>query len=874
MLSQDALQALQELLDPEQVIDDPVELIVYEIDAAQDSGCPDSVLLPRSSEEVARIVQWARQYRVTLVGRGAGTGLSGGAVADRGGVIVGFARMKRLIELDEAGRSAVVEPGLVNQDLDEAARVRGLYYPPDPASGRSATLGGNLAENAGGPHCFKYGVTTNYVTGLEFVNSEGRLTHIGGRALDYPEYDFASLLTGSEGTLALLTRIELRLLRKPPGVKTMMACFDSVEQAGQAVSAVIAAGLVPATLEMMDQKIARIVEDYAHPGIPVDAGALLIVEVDGYPASLDLQIDEIVQIITRNGGRDLRIAEDAAQRDKIWFARKSAAGAMARLAPAYLLLDGTVPRSRLSQALQASNAICSEKDLQVGYVFHAGDGNLHPFILMYPQDPEQVARAHQAGAAFMQAVVDLGGSITGEHGVGIEKRDFMPLMYTPAELEIMRDVRFVFDPDERLNPGKIFPRTEVQSARINTEELNGLPLEVFAPASTQEAARGLAALSRLRQPATITGASPAEIQAYPQNDTRISTGELTGIRAFAQDDLYISAGAGTRLAEIQAFLAAEQKQLPLVSPWEHTTLGGLLAANLNAPLRMRYGSLRDQVLAMTIVLADGRSIRAGRPVVKNVAGYDLPKLMVGSYGTLGLISEVTFKFTSLPRQRRSLLIPVDDLATGLAWGRLVLAQALVASAVVVCKGISLPAEARAYEKLEHLLVYTAEGHPADVEAELEQVRQALQAAGASRMIASEQVSGSLYWAELLRKDEGQSLKVRTGVPPRDLLAFLKTQASALNTGAYLIDLASGHIYTTNYPDGVGEAQSWLHELRKAALAAGGYTLVLDTPADWRGKLNPWGYKPDTLDLMRRLKARWDPSGIINPGIFGPELNTS
>lgn len=872
MLSEDALQSLQELLDAGQVISDPVELIVYEIDAAQDSGSPDSVLLPHSAEEVSRIVQWARQHQVPLVGRGAGTGLSGGAVADRGGVIVGFARMKRLIELDEAGRSAVVEPGLVNQQLDETAKARGLYYPPDPASGRSATMGGNLAENAGGPHCFKYGVTTNYVSGLEFVNAEGRITHAGGRALDYPEYDFCGLLTGSEGTLALITRIEVRLLRNPPGVKTMMACFDSVEQAGQAVSAVIAAGLVPATMEMMDQKIARIVEDYAHPGLPVDAGAVLIVEVDGYPASLDTQIEEIARIISRNGGRDQHIAEDAEQREKIWFARKSAAGAMARLAPAYLLLDGTVPRSRLSQALEASNAICSEMDLRVGYVLHAGDGNLHPFILMYPHDPEQVARAHQAGAAFMQAVVDLGGSISGEHGVGIEKRDFIPLMYTDDELEIMSDIKRVFDPDERFNPGKIFPHFEPPSARFNTEQLAGLPLEMFTPDNTQEAARGLAALSRLRQRTAITGAPPAEIKTHPQNDTWISTSKLSGIRAYAEDDLYISAGAGTRLAEIQAFLAGKNKQLPVVSPWENATLGGMLATNLNAPLRMRYGSLRDQVLAMTIVLADGRSIRAGRPVVKNVAGYDLPKVLIGSYGSLGLISEVTFKFTALPRQRRSLLVPVDELASGLAWGQLVMDQALVASAVVLCKGVSLPDEVGEHVQADSLLIYTAEGHPADVEAELEQVRSVLKEGGADQVIETELVSGSQYWAALLGSDVGQSLKVRTGIPPRDLPAFANAQANALNSAAYLLDLASGHIYTNNSPDGVGEAQAWLHELRKAALAAGGYTLVLDTPADWREKLNRWGYKPDTLDLMKRLKARWDPSRILNSGIFAAELD--
>ena len=348
----------------------------------------------------------------------------------------------------------------------------GLYYPPDPASGRSATLGGNVAENAGGPHCFKYGVTTNYITGLKFVLSGGQMLTSGGYAFDYPEYDWTGIITGSEGTLAVVTRIMTRLMRQPPGVMTLMAVFDSVEVAGTAVSAVIAAGLVPATMEMMDQKIARIVEDYAHPGIPTDAGALLIIEVDGYPDSLQPQMDEVSQILKSCGGRDLRIAQSAEEREKIWYARKSAAGAMARLAPAYLLLDGTVPRSALAQALETTNQICTQYDLQVGYVFHAGDGNLHPFILTDPKNPEHLQRAHQAGRDFMQAVVDLGGSITGEHGVGIEKRPYLGLMYTPAELSIMQDLKYVFDPGNLLNPGKIFAEP---LAREYSDKLNRAP---------------------------------------------------------------------------------------------------------------------------------------------------------------------------------------------------------------------------------------------------------------------------------------------------------------------------------------------------------------------------------------------------------------
>jgi len=296
MLKEAVLHSLKTLLPKGQIFTDKASLIAYEADAGVDKGLPDAVVLPHNTNEVQRIVHWAGEQRVALIARGAGTGLSGGAVADRGGIIVDFAHMNRLLNLDSYGRSAVVEPALINLHLDEQARQSGLYFPPDPSSQRASTIGGNVAENSGGPHCFKYGVTTNYVTGLKVVLADGQLVRLGGRALDYPGYDLVGLLTGSEGTLGLITAISVRLLRNPPGVKTMLAIFETTEQASHAVSAIIATGLVPATMEMMEQKIIGIIEPFAKAGLPLDAGAILIIEVDGHPQSLDQQIAEIAQI--------------------------------------------------------------------------------------------------------------------------------------------------------------------------------------------------------------------------------------------------------------------------------------------------------------------------------------------------------------------------------------------------------------------------------------------------------------------------------------------------------------------------------------------------------------------------------------------------
>lgn len=860
MIAKKALEKLISKIGKKQVLTDPVELLVYERDAALDRGMPDAVVFAHNPQDVQTLAQWAAEFGIPIIARGAGTGLSGGAVAESGGVILAFSRMNRILEIDPVGFSASVEPGVINLDLDEKAKKLDLYYPPDPASGRSATLGGNVAENAGGPHCFKYGVTTNYITGLEFVLAGGKVFTSGGRAYDYPEYDWNGLITGSEGTLAIITKIRTRLLRQPPGVMTMMAAFDSVEVAGAAVSAVISAGLVPATMEMMDQKIAKIIEDFAHPGISTEAGALLIIEVDGYQESLQPQMDEISRILKAKGGYDLRIANTPEAREKIWYARKSAAGAMARLAPAYLLVDGTVPRSSLAQALETSNQICEKYGLQVGYVFHAGDGNLHPFILTDPSDPQHLRRAHQAGGEFMQAVVDLGGSITGEHGVGIEKRPYLSRMYSDTELSIMRDVKMVLDPQDLLNPKKIFPPVSSTNTALKIPS-HVVPSQLFTPSNADLAAEGLVALSRLKEPVQITGSHAEHLQG--KADRYLSTCHLQDLVAFAPQDLYLTAKAGTRVKAIQDFLEQAGWQIALGEPWPEATLGGVLASNFNSPLRLRYGALRDQVLAMTIVLADGRIIRAGRPVVKNVAGYDLPKVFIGSYGSLGLITDVTLKIYPLPRIRRSLVIPIEQLHQGLERAQKCLSQALVCGGMLLGKlAHTLPIQASPF-----VLAYSAEGLPQDVESEIKQVKKLLRRLGAPEPVELEGAAAGDLWTQLLQPAWQEKLVLKTGIPLRAAPDYLLPLESLLHDSDFLLDPAFGQLVIVNLPNSLDETRAYLHKIRKPALEGGGYTIVLGAPPEYTGELDPWGYQPSTIELMKKLKARWDPMGILNPGMF-------
>jgi D-lactate dehydrogenase (cytochrome) len=845
VVSNDDWKALQATLPKELILTNPVELIPYEVDGSLGLGEVEGVVLARDAADVAKIVRWARDRKVPVIARGAGTGLSGGAVAPLGGIMLSLARMKQVVELDEAGRSVVVQPGIVHLFLDEFVKTKGLYYPPDPASGRACTLGGNLGENAGGPHCFKYGVTTNYVNGLEVALADGRLIRTGGRAFDYPEYDLTALLVGSEGTLGIVTEAELRLVRNVPGIKTLMAIFDSVETAGEAVSAVIAGGLVPATLEMMDRTMIGIVENYVHAGLPVDAEALLIIEADGHTASLDPQMSEIVEVMKAQGARELRLAQNAAERDKIWFARKSAFGAIAQISPAYLIVDGTVPRSKLARALAEINRICAAHDLRVGYVFHAGDGNLHPLILFNPQDPAMVERVHAAGQEVMELCVAIGGTITGEHGVGSEKRQYMRLMFNEDELRVMQDIKDLFDPQAILNPGKIVPELTSATVAPSPAQQPAVAGGIWAPRSTEEAADGLRWLQGERRSVRILGGG-TKSQSMPSADVTLSTQALCGVKAFELNDLFVTVGAGTTLAELQSFLAERKVWTPLASPWPEATIGGIVASNFNAPLRMRYGAIRDLLLALTVVMPDGRVIRAGKPVVKNVAGYDLSKLHVGAQGTLGLITDVSLKLLPLPRSRATLVIPAGTLADALVLGQRLLKVCLVSTALLLLKGRSVAGIPAPYA-----LLYTAEGVLEDTQAELAEARALVPSEGVA---AVEGLAGSDVWAEWMRDAAGETV-VRAGIAPKDLPTFLVNAAPALGDAPFVADIASGLVYT--------RGQSVVM-LRQAARSLGGYACV----ATGRGDGAPrWGYVSDSLDLMLGLKRKWDPAELLNPGAF-------
>jgi glycolate oxidase len=439
------------------VIDHRHDLVIFERDASIADALPEAVVLPGTHAEVVEVVKLAARHGIPVVPRGAGTGLSGGAVTLRGGIALQVTRMRRILEIDPVTRTALVEPGVVNKDLQSAVGRHRLFYAPDPSSQAACTIGGNVAENSGGPHCLYYGVTANHVLGVEAVFADGTVAWLGGDAPDRPGLDLLGLVVGSEGTLATITRVKVRLLPIPEAVVTLMAAFPTIETASQAVSDVIGHQIVPAALEMMDQVTIGAVEAAYRAGYPTDAGAVLLVDVDGLEEGCNELADAIRGILERNEAFNVRRAADTAERELLWAGRKGAIGALGRIRPNYYLHDGVVPRTRLPEVLHRVSEIGREYDLPVANVFHAGDGNLHPNILFDLRDQGALERVEEAGEQMLKAVVDSGGTLSGEHGIGIEKNAFMPWIFGPDDLQAMQRVKSVLDPEGLLNPGKIFP---------------------------------------------------------------------------------------------------------------------------------------------------------------------------------------------------------------------------------------------------------------------------------------------------------------------------------------------------------------------------------------------------------------------------------
>jgi glycolate oxidase len=447
------------------------DVIVYEQDGSILQAMPEIVVLPGDVNEVAGVVKAAHRAAVPIVPRGSGTGLAGGAVPAEGGIVLSLARLNRILEIDLKNRVAIVEPGVINLDVSKAIAKDGFFYAPDPSSQAACSIGGNVANNSGGPHTLAYGVTTNHVLGVEVVLDDGRVVWLGGTVPDSPGYDLCGVFVGSEGTMGIVTKAAVRLMRTRESVRTLLAIFDQTERATATVVDITAAGIIPAALEMMDQLTISAVEKGAPCGYPTDAAAVLLVEIEGVREHTGRAMEMVQSICRRNGAREVRLAKDEADRQLLWKGRKGAFGALGLLAPNYYVQDGVVPRGRLPEIMARIAEIAQRHNLLIANVFHAGDGNLHPNILFDMRKPGELDRVIEAGSEILKACVEMGGSITGEHGIGLEKKAYIGLLFNEQDLDAMARVRRAFDPDGRFNPAKLFP-TPVACGEIRRRPAN------------------------------------------------------------------------------------------------------------------------------------------------------------------------------------------------------------------------------------------------------------------------------------------------------------------------------------------------------------------------------------------------------------------
>lgn len=610
------------------VLTSSADRAAYAYDGAHERRAPDAVVLARTAEDVRQAVAWCAKAGVPYVARGAGTNLCGGTVPLKGGVVIALAGLNRILSLDTRRREAVVEPGVVNLHLQDAAAPLGLFYAPDPASYKVCTLGGNIGENAGGPRCFKYGTTTNHVRAVEAVMPDGTLERF---SLGDAGPELVSLLVGSEGTLGVVTKAWLGLTRLPESVVAVLADFSSLEEAMACVAGLVAAGVRPRVIEAMDRLTVDSIEAYVPAGYP-KAEAVLLIEVEGPPSSVERDLEAVRQTCLRHGSRGFRLARAAAERDRLWEGRRSAYAALARLAPNVSVEDGVVPRDRLPEAARALQDIARGHGVTPYLLFHAGDGNLHPNTVYDERDAAQTAAVRAAGRDILRLCVELGGSVSGEHGIGADKRAAMAWLFPPETLALFRRVKEAFDPLGLANPDKLIPLPgEVPEGPAARRPERPLSREA---ASLAERVREKAAA---REPLFVVGSGtklPAGLRAAQKEV--LTTRPLRGL-SLDRPNLLVTAEAGLALSELKAALEPEGLYLPL--PLVPGTLGGLL-------MTRPWEGVRDAVVAMRLLLADGTVCEVGSRVVKSVAGYDLPRLLLGSWGTLAVVLDATLKLSA------------------------------------------------------------------------------------------------------------------------------------------------------------------------------------------------------------------------------------
>ncbi len=919
MNKKELVKALSKVMGAENVLSSAPDLLAYSYDALNKPSFAEAVVFAGSAEDVSATMKLAHQARVPVVPRGAGTNLTGGTVAKQGGIILELSRLNRVLGIDAPRHRIIVEPGIINLDLQNILQPLGFTYAPDPASQKASTLGGNLGEDAGGPHCLKYGVTHNHILGAELVLADGRIVQVGTATDDSYGYDLIGLLVGSEGTLGIATRITLRMIHLPESYQTMLVIFETLEDAGQAVSDIIAAGIVPAALELLDKPMIGAIEAGSHAGYPLDAEALLLIELDVVKEAMERQGRQIVEICQANNAREVKSASTTAERDVLWSGRRGAFGAIARVSPAYSVQDITVPRNKLMPMLREIGEIGEKHQLSICNVAHAGDGNLHPLILYDNRNEEESHRAEKAGKEILAASVNAGGTITGEHGVGIEKQTSMPLMFSPGELELMRQVKKVFDPEGILNPGKLIPPQEVipevRKDKAMPEAAAGKDKSIHDELASIVGADNMLAPPDLPKSFNVAGVQPVAI-AFPSeagqiseivaianrermpiipwgNGSRQAMGpslagsgivlclkRMNHVIELDASNLTAVVEAGIGHAELKKELAKHGLRFPLEpEDMEQATIGGSLASNSSGPGRLLYGTARDLVLGVTVVVPNGEIISSGIKTMKNVAGYDMRKIFFGSWGTLGVITRAVLKLSYLPEDHKTILLSLPNIESVAQIERGISSSPLRPESMELMDYEAILSAGQAphaeLQKGELLLLIGVAGSKEEVERHAKDI-QALAMANDARAVGV--LSGS---EEEKAWDSQRRIKLssapgmvrgKAAVPIDKMAEMYQTIERVAATQQLKVSITgragNGILYASIFPEehNIQDSQvlAALSELVRSASKLGGFFMVEKGPVEMRQAYDPLRQRSD-YELMKRLKRAFDPRNIFNPG---------
>ncbi len=905
-------EELAAIVGPQGVIHAPEDLLTYDCDGYTiTKGTPSLVVLPRTREQVASVVRLLAGRKQPFVARGAGTGLSGGSVPLGDAVIVCLTRMNRILEIDPLNRRAVVEPGVPNLRLSDETAPYGFNYAPDPSSQAVCTIGGNVAENTSGPHTLKYGVSSNHILGLEMVLPSGQVITLGGKHEDPAGYDLRGVVIGSEGTFGIVTEAIVRLTPLPDSARTMLAAFDTLDQSSETVTAIIAAGIIPAALEMIDKTFIRPVEEAFHFGFPLDAEAVLIIELDDPEAGLDALATRVAEICQQHGVRDVRLARNQEERDLLWKSRKMAVPAAGRYYPTSVTQDGVVPRSRLPEVLREIRRIGEQYGIAIGNVFHAGDGNLHPVVLFDDRDPDQLARMRQASEAILRHCVLLGGSITGEHGVGVEKMRHMRLQFSEAELDLMRRIRSVFDPEGLANPGKVVPEPQPpgdkpQEASAPTPAGNAedrlrqeLGEDAVAQGDPSLALDGVAPRWRvspkteeqvcavLRAAAEhglgvvpIAGGTDLHVGYAPRRyDIALCLDRMPATVDVQAADMSVRVGAGVTLHQLQQALAAHGQFLPLLVPHaERATVGGIVASGRSGPLRFGYRGVRDLLLGIKVALPNGEMARNGGAIVKNVAGYDFGKLYLGSRGSLGVVLEATFRTYPLPEHSSTLVAAFPQEAQAqrafeaLMTSRLPLSMLDLLDPHALAATPALPSISNAWA-----LVIGAEGAQVVAAWVVMRAREICVRSGAAtvaRLVGQTSARARTLTAEVSDHPDAL-LSTRASTSAAATFAVIaKARELARDLGLRCLACAhagNGIAHVHFLPGAAPPAQDALlalcEDFSKGVSSLQGSVTWERVPSGLKARLDLWAPLGNDFALMRRLKETLDPRGIMSPGRY-------